>query len=149
MTPGCCCTSGKAANNCRLRPERRQGRYNGTMITLPASIHVNAAARRPMPKAVPRRQPRLALVAEPLSNDTLAAAHRLYRATLELLSASDDPVRDQHRLAGPLSQVVARQSTRIGQSDCADLARAIAAGDHAAALDACRHLIELEAERAG
>ena len=119
------------------------------MLTPPAPINTNAAPRRRMPKAISRRQPKLRLVAEPLSSDTLAAAHRLYRATLELLSASDDPVRDQHRLAGPLSQVVARQSTRIGQADCADLARAIAAGDHAAALDACRHLIEQEAERAG
>ncbi len=86
-------------------------------------------------------------LAEPLGKDALAAAHRLYRATLELLAASDNPARDRHHLAGPLSQVVAGQRTRIGQADCADLARALAACDHPAALNACSRLIEIERER--
>ncbi len=86
-------------------------------------------------------------IAEPLSSDTLAAANRLYRATLDLLTASDDPATDCHLLTGPLSQVVALQRTRIGQADCAELAQALAASDHAAALNACSRLIELERQR--
>jgi hypothetical protein len=109
----------------------------------------SARARQPVRKRSAGLRARLALVAPPPSSDALAAAHSLYRATLELLSGSDDPSRDRYRLAGPLSTVVAGQRTRIGQSDCADLARALERGDPAGALDACRRLIELEGERAG
>ena len=72
-----------------------------------------------------------------------AVARRLYRATLALLRASDDPVRDRHYLLDPLSQAVAWQQTRDGQQICASLATALAEGDHATAIDACGRLIDL------
>jgi hypothetical protein len=131
--------------NASRRPDRSTNRYNGIMAkaharsrdTIPPAARGGSALTR-------RRQGKFALVPDPLDENALAAAYRLYQATLDLLSASDDPARDRHVLAGPLSTVVARQKTRIGQADCAELALALAAADHAAALDACRRLIELE-----
>lgn len=90
------------------------------------------------------RAAHLSLVSDRTGDDGLAAAERLYAATLELLNASSNPQRDRHRLIVPLSQVVARQKTRAGQADCAMLADALARADHGAALDACRRLIEQE-----
>lgn len=72
-------------------------------------------------------------------------ARSLRRATLALFSASDDPARDCHRLSAPLSQAVAWHKTRAGQRLCADLARALAAGNYPAAVEVCRKLLELEA----
>lgn len=120
------------------------------MATACTPIPADPPSRRRGRKALATaRRSGLAQLAMPPSSDALAAAHSLYRATLELLSGSDDPSRDRYRLAGPLSQVVAGQKTRIGQADCADLARALERGDPAGALDACRRLIELEGERSG
>ncbi len=72
-------------------------------------------------------------------------ARSLRRATLALFSVSDDPARDCHRLSVPLSQAVAWHKTRAGQRLCAELAKALAAGNHPAALEVCRKLLELEA----
>ncbi len=78
------------------------------------------------------------------SPEDAAIARRLYRATLALLRASDDPARDRHYLLAPFSQAVARQRTRAGQEVCAELATALAMRDYDAALDACLRLVELE-----
>ncbi len=80
------------------------------------------------------------------ASDAAAIACALYHATLALLHASGDAAQHSHRLAGPLSQLVARQRTRIGQDDCARFAHALLAGDHEAALESCRRLIETAGE---
>lgn len=69
----------------------------------------------------------------------------LYRASLEVLSRTTHDALDLMR---PLAVVVGQQKTRQGQQDCAAYAAALAAGDAAGALDACRRLIEQEAARA-
>ena len=74
-----------------------------------------------------------------------ASEARLLRgATLALFQASDDPVRDRHWLCGPLSRAVANHKSRAGQQICAEFGAALAAGDHAGALAACRRLIRFE-----
>ena len=83
--------------------------------------------------------------ASPRPKTAQLPARGLRRATLALFSASDDPVRDRHRLSGPLSQAVAWHKTRPGQRLCADLARALAAGNFPAAVELCGKLVELEA----
>ncbi|MGE3693032.1 MAG: hypothetical protein AB7F98_16785 [Novosphingobium sp.] len=72
------------------------------------------------------------------------AARLLRGATLTLFQASDDPARDRHWLCAPLSRAVASHKSRQGQAICAELGEALAAGDDAGALDACRRLIQLE-----
>ena len=87
-------------------------------------------------------RPSLRFVSTDKNSDAAVLACGLYHATLALLHASDQPARESHRLVKPLSQLVARQKTRIGQKDCALFAKALLAGDHDAALEACRRLIE-------
>ena len=70
----------------------------------------------------------------------------LYRASLEVLSR---PTYEALDLMRPLAVVVGQQKTRQGQQECAAYAAALAAGDAAGALDACRRLIEQDAARAG
>lgn len=84
------------------------------------------------------------MVSPPPQGDTLSAAQSLYGATLDLIDRSDNPARDIHRLAAPLSRVVAGQKSRLGQAECALLARSLVRQDHAGALAACRRLIALE-----
>ena len=84
------------------------------------------------------------IVLPPVRGDMLSAAQTLYRAMLDLIDHSDNPARDSHRLAAPLSRVVAGQKSRLGQAECALLARSLARRDHAGALAACRRLIALE-----
>lgn len=84
--------------------------------------------------------------ARPSGGPARRPANALKRATLALFRASDDPARDRHRLADPLSQAVAWHKTRRGQALCADLAGALAANAYGEALEACRALIALESD---
>lgn len=100
-----------------------------------------AEANRPALRVISPQAELPSLVQPLATSDPAALACGLYHATLALLHASDDPVRHSHRLASPLGQLVARQRTRVGQKDCAQFAEALLAGDHEAALEACRRLI--------
>ncbi|HZU62049.1 MAG TPA: hypothetical protein VFF98_00075 [Novosphingobium sp.] len=77
----------------------------------------------------------------------LQAARCLQESALALFSGQCGKA-SAHALMPPLAVLVARQKSREGQMECAALARALAAHDHAAVLDACRRMIELESQQA-
>ncbi len=121
-------------------------RYNSGMDLLPSSGEFaqaqpdDAGADDPTPAASATRW-------HCACNGTctsLAAAQCLYRMTLDLLSGCDSGPATSHELLRPLGVVVARQRTREGHSECTRFADALAVDDHAAALAACRRLIEME-----
>lgn len=70
------------------------------------------------------------------------AAQCLYKATLDLLSSDASQAR-AYRLLAPLATVVACQRSREGHAQCLRFADALERGDHGAALNACKELIEL------
>jgi hypothetical protein len=73
-------------------------------------------------------------------------ARKLEDATIALFKASDNPARDRHRLADPLSHAVAWHKTRRGQELCARLAEALAGNAFASAIAACHELVAHEAD---
>jgi len=71
------------------------------------------------------------------------AARCLYARTLEALSVGEPGPTLAGEMLGALAMVVAGQKSAQGHALCQTYTAALAAGNHDAALDACRGLIDL------
>ena len=103
-------------------------------------------AARPRPALLPATYRIADLIASATQSGIASESPsvRLARALRLLFDHSDDPQRDCHLLAGPLSQVIIFHKSRLGQALCAEFGAALADGSRRRALSACHRLIAEE-----